>query len=301
MVMAPTSTDLLSELTPVVETMLARHMAAAQEWFPHDYVPWERGRSFTAEPWEPGDSTLSEVARIAMELNLLTEENLPYYHLAIWEMFGGEGPWGEWARRWTAEEGRHSIAMRDLLTVTRGVDPVELERGRMQHVSTGYYAGSMANPVDGLVYVTLQELATRIAHRNTGAVTKDPVADKLMARIAADENLHYVFYRDVAAAALEADPSQTMLSIERQVLGFAMPGFELPSFRDKAIKIAQAGIYDLRIHRDQVLLPVLIKQWHIETTEGLSDEAQRARDRVMGFLDDLDAAARRYEEKRAAN
>lgn len=299
MVMAPDSTDLLRELDPVVESMLSRHMAAAQEWFPHEYIPWEQGRSFTEQPWEPGDSTLSEVARIAMELNLLTEDNLPYYHLAIWEMFGGEGPWGEWARRWTAEEGRHSIAMRDLLTVTRGVDPVALERGRMQHVSTGFYAGSMANPLDGLVYVTLQELATRIAHRNTGTVTQDPVADKLMARIAVDENLHYVFYRDVTAAALAADPSATMLSIKRQVLGFAMPGLELPSFREKAIKIAQAGIYDLRIHRDQVLVPVLIKQWHIDEAAGLSDEAARARDEVMAFLEQLDRAAARYEEKRA--
>ncbi|HVL89391.1 MAG TPA: acyl-ACP desaturase [Actinomycetota bacterium] len=297
--MAPSSTDLLRQLDPVVESMLSRHMASAQEWFPHEYVPWEQGRNFTDEPWEPGDSTLSEVARIAMELNLLTEDNLPYYHLAIWEMFGGEGPWGEWARRWTAEEGRHSIAMRDLLAVTRGVDPVALERGRMQHVSTGFYAGSMPDPLDGLVYVTLQELATRIAHRNTGSVTQDPVADKLMARIAVDENLHYVFYRDVTAAALEADPSAAMQAIKRQVLGFAMPGFELPSFREKAIKIAQAGIYDLRIHRDQVLMPVLMKQWQIDRIDGLDDDAARARDDVMAFLDQLDQAATRYEEKRA--
>ena len=40
-----------------------------------------------------------------MELNLLTEDNLPYYHLAIWETFGGEGAWGEWVRRWTVLAG----------------------------------------------------------------------------------------------------------------------------------------------------------------------------------------------------
>src|SRR6266508_2949526 len=133
-----TPTDLLRELEPTVETLLARHLHAAEEWFPHEYVPWEEGRSFSDDPWEPGDSTLSPIARIALELNLLTEDNLPYYHLAIWHAFGADGAWGEWSRRWTAEEGRHSIAMRDLLTVTRALDPTELERARMEHVSRGY-------------------------------------------------------------------------------------------------------------------------------------------------------------------
>jgi acyl-[acyl-carrier-protein] desaturase len=292
--------DILRELEPVVGGLLERHLSTAQEWFPHEYVPWERGRSFTDQPWELDDSRLSGVARTAMELNLLTEDNLPYYHLAIWETFGGEGPWGEWVRRWTAEEGRHSIAMRDFLTVTRGVDPVQLERGRMDHVSRGYYPAGDFNALDGLVYVTLQELATRISHRNTGAITEDPVAEKLMARIALDENLHYVFYRDVASAALQIAPSETMLAIKRQVLGFSMPGLELPGFREKAISIAKAGIYDLRIHHDQVLTPVLNKKWHLEDVSGLTDEAERARDEIVATLDKIDAAASRFEEKRAS-
>jgi len=292
--------DILRELEPVVAGVLERHLSTAQEWFPHEYVPWEQGSSFEHDPWQPAQSGLSDVAQTAMELNLLTEDNLPYYHLAIWQTFGGEGPWGEWVRRWTAEEGRHSIAMRDFLTVTRGVDPVQLERGRMEHVSRGYYPAGDFNALDGLVYVTLQELATRISHRNTGAITNDPVAEKLMARISLDENLHYVFYRDVTSAALELAPSETMLAIKRQVLGFAMPGFELPDFRRKAISIAKAGIYDLRIHHDQVLLPVLLKKWRLEDVSGLTDEAEGARDDVLAALTGIDAAAARFEEKRAS-
>jgi acyl-[acyl-carrier-protein] desaturase len=295
-----TPTDVLRELEPVVGSMLDRHLHAAQEWFPHDYVPWEEGRSFVDEPWQPNDSRLSDIARTALEVNLLTEDNLPYYHLAIWETFGGEGPWGDWVRRWTAEEGRHSIAMRDFLVVTRGLDPVELERSRMGHVQRGYYPAGDFTPMDGLVYVTLQELATRISHRNTGAITDDPLAEKLMARIAIDENLHFVFYRDVTAAALQVDPSGTVAAIKRQTLGFSMPGLELPDFREKAIEMAKAGIYDLRIHHDQVLLPVLLKQWRLEELEGLDDEAERARDEVMAFLPVLDATAAGYEERRAA-
>src|SRR4029077_18322479 len=134
--------------------------------------------------------------------------------------------WAEWIRRWTAEEGRHSIVLRDYLTVTRGIDPVALERGRMDQVSRGYYFDEMG-PLEGLVYTTLQELATRISHRNTGRFTEDPMIEKLPARIRVDENLPYVFYRDVASAAMEMDPSAMVLAMHRQVLGFRMPGLEI--------------------------------------------------------------------------
>ncbi len=42
--------------------------------------------------------------------------------------------------RWTAEEGRHAIAMRDYLLPSRAVDPVELERLRMRHMAEGFEA-----------------------------------------------------------------------------------------------------------------------------------------------------------------
>jgi acyl-[acyl-carrier-protein] desaturase len=284
--------SVLAELEPHVARLLDRHLATAKEWFPHDYVPWERGRSFTDAPWTEGDSTLSAAARTALELNLLTEDNLPYYHLAIWTMFGGRGAWGEWARRWTAEEGRHSIAIRDYLMVTRGADPVAIERERMDHVSRGYYPRGMDTPLDALVYVTLQELATRIAHRNTGTLTGCPVAERLLVRVALDENLHYAFYRDVASAAIEIDPSAMVLAMKRQVTGFAMPGLELRGFRERAITIAAAGVYDLRIHHDQVLSPVLFKHWRLPEIRGLSDDAERARDELVAFLAGLEEASR---------
>jgi acyl-[acyl-carrier protein] desaturase len=295
--------DTLQELEPAVRRGLESHLARATEWFPHEFVPYEVGRNYVEEPWEETDSELGPVTRTALEVNLLTEDNLPYYHLALWETFGSDGAWGEWTRRWTAEEGRHAIVLRDYLTVTRGMDPVALERGRMEQVSRGYYpenGGSFTNPLDGLVYTTLQELATRIAHRNTGAFTQDPTIGKLTSRIAVDENLHYVFYRELAKAALEIDPSAMMMAIQRQVSGFAMPGIEIPEFRAKAVEMAKHGIYDLRIHHDQVVMPVLFKHWRIDGLTGLSDEAKQARDATLTFLVGLDAMATMYEEKRAA-
>lgn len=295
--------DLLAELEPSVRRGLDSHLSLATEWFPHEFVPYEVGRNYIDEPWEETDSELNLVTRTALEVNLLTEDNLPYYHLAIWETFGKDGAWGAWVRRWTAEEGRHANVLRDYLTVTRGMDPVALERGRMDQVSRGFYpenGGSFSDPLDGIAYTTLQELATRIAHRNTGTFTRDPLIEKLTARIATDENLHYVFYRELGKAALEIDPSAMMLAISRQVIGFAMPGIDIPEFRAKAIEIAKHGIYDLRIHHDQVVMPVLFKHWKIDTLTGLSDEAEAAREATLNFLPALDAMATLYEDKRAA-
>jgi acyl-[acyl-carrier-protein] desaturase len=79
-----------------------------------------------------------------------------------------------------------------------------------------------------------------------------------------------------------------------------MPGLDLPDFRKKAIQIAKAGVYDLRIHHDQVVLPVLFTHWKIDQLPGLTDEAQRARDNVLFFLGALDETAARYEDKRLA-
>ncbi len=165
-------TNLLRELEQVVEGELNRHYAVAKEWFPHDYIPWSDGRNFDGlmegDPWSPEDAEIPDVARSALIVNLLTEDNLPSYHHEIAVIFGRDAAWGEWVHRWTAEEGRHGIAMRDYMLVKRMVDPVELERFRMTHMSAGYQSAHGEDLMRSLAYVSFQELATRVSHRNTG-------------------------------------------------------------------------------------------------------------------------------------
>ena len=219
---------LLIELEPEAGRLYDRHAKVAQEWFPHDYIPYRLGRDFDKEPWTPDQPRLTGVAQTAFEINLLTEDNLPSYHRLIHGMFGrGDGAWINWVGRWTAEEGRHAIVLRDYLTVTRNIDPVALERGRMAQLQKGYDLGS-PDTLHGLAYVAFQELATRISHRNTGRYSEDPVADRIMIRIAADENLHMVFYRDIMAAALKIQPSAAVRAIVDEVLRFQMPGAGIP-------------------------------------------------------------------------
>ena len=296
-----TETEFLLELNPVVEAELNRHIPVAKEWFPHEYVPWSEGRNYDGvlggDAWTESDSNLSEVAKSALIVNLLTEDNLPSYHHQISVLFGREQAWGDWVHRWTAEEGRHGVAIRDYLSVSRAVDPVVLERLRMQHMSQGFTNVNDSSLLRSLAYVSFQELATRVSHRNTGKATGDPIADQLLARIAADENLHMIFYRNVLNAALHLDPNQTLRAITEVVRSFEMPGADIPGFQRKAVTMAVEGIYDLRQHRDDVVMPVL-RYWKVFELEGLSAEGEQARTELQEFLDGLETAAARFEDKR---
>src|SRR5262249_60467813 len=104
-------------------------------------------------------------------------------------------------------------------------------------------------------YPQPQEVAPRVAHCNPAATAGDPVVERLLAQIAADENLHYAFYRDVVAAALDLAPSAVLPAIRRQVLGFAMPALELRNLRERAASIAAAGVYRPPIHPPAGPLP----------------------------------------------
>lgn len=291
-------TALLNELEPVAEGLLNKHLATSKEWFPHELVPWSRGRDFEpGEVWTEDQAPMDPAVRSSLFVNLLTEDNLPYYFRTIETLFGADSAWGTWVRRWTAEEGRHSIVMRDYLTVTRMLDPVALERARMHQVEGGQVP-EVDFVTDGIVYVTLQELATRIAHHNTGKRLTDKAGYEVMKRVAADENRHHLFYRDLGTAALEIDPSSMVISIERQVREFEMPGTGIPDFESHAHAIARAGIYDFTVHHDSVLVPVILRHWDVEHLEGLTPEAEDARKALLKRMERIARVGRRFTSKR---
>jgi acyl-[acyl-carrier-protein] desaturase len=290
---------LLTALTPVAERLLERHLATAKEWFPHELVPWSRGRDFVpGEEWDAERAEVDPAVRSALFVNLLTEDNLPYYTNAITRLFGADSVWGTWVRRWTAEEGRHSIVLRDYLTVTRAIDPRALERARMAQLE----CGQVPEPDlvhDGMVYVALQELATRIAHLNTGRLCRDAAAYEVMKRIASDENRHYLFYRDLTGAAIELDPSAMVCAIERQVRTFEMPGTGIVDFEQHARAIARAGIYDFSVHYEQILVPVVLRHWDIAGLGGLDAEGEAARTALLDRIERIGAIGNRIASRRA--
>ena len=302
-----TDLQLLQELEPVVERNLNRHLSMRKDWNPHDYIPWADGKNYYAlggQDWEPGQSQLSEVAQVAMVQNLLTEDNLPSYHREIAMNFGMDGAWGQWVNRWTAEENRHGIALRDYLVVTRAVDPVALEELRVEQVTRGFSPGQnqqgelfAESLFDSVIYVTFQELATRVSHRNTGKACNEPIADQLLQRVSGDENLHMIFYRDVSDAGLEIAPNQAMKSLHRVLRNFKMPGYTVPEFRRKAVIIAVGGVYDPRIHLEDVVKPVL-KKWRIFEREDFTGEAAAMRDDLALLVEEIEAACDKFEESK---
>ncbi|WP_024802641.1 acyl-ACP desaturase [Nocardia sp. BMG51109] len=309
-----TQLELLLELEPVAEQNVHRHLSMAKSWHPHDYVPWDEGRNFAAlggHDWEQGQSRLSEVARAAMITNLLTEDNLPSYHREISENFSRDGAWGTWVGRWTAEENRHGIVMRDYLVVTRSVDPVALEQARMVHMTHGYNAmklvqeGTQASAeiladtgfLHSVAYVTFQELATRVSHRNTGRVCDDPVADRMLQRIALDENLHMIFYRNLCGAALDLVPDQALEAISDIVRYFQMPGAGMPDWRRNGVLMAKHGIYDLRQHLEDVVMPVL-RKWNVFERNDFTARGEQVRNELGEFLEKLRRDCARFEEQR---
>ena len=298
------SETLLLELEPEVERLLERHLAKTKEWFPHEFVPYERGREHDGADWSPADADLGgavidDAVRSSLVVNLLTEDNLPYYFRTVERVLGADDAWGEWVRRWTAEEGRHSMAIYGYLMTTRAVDPVSLERDRMAQVSGGNVP-SPASVHDALVYLSLQELATRIAHRATGVMIGDPAGERVMSRVAADENLHHLFYRDLATAAFAVEPDEMMAAVQRQVANFEMPGVGIPGFAAHARRIAAAGIYDLAVHYQQILVPVVLRQWAVETMSGLGELGNRAREALMSRLERSARVAERLLDRRAS-
>lgn len=287
--------EVLAAIEPEVGRLMAEHGDRRKHWYFHDLVPWEDGRSFRDEPWDESQCTINERARTALVLNLLTEDNLPSYHLAIARHAPPTSVWKEWNGIWTAEEDQHAIGIRSFLLTTRNADPVQLEKDRMATMKAGWEP-NWRDPAELFAYTTAQELATRISHRNTGVHTDDERAFELMRHIATDENHHFVFYRGVMSAMLAEAPSLVLDGIYRTFANFQMPGVGIPGFLRRSVEIARAGIYSMRIHQEKVVEP-LLEHWRIGSLTGLTAHAAEIQDKIMGLPLLLARQADRFEAR----
>ena len=76
-----------------------------------------------------------------------------------------------------------------------------------------------------------------------------------------------------------------------------MPGATMANFRKNSMIIAKAGIYDLRLHHDEVVAPIL-RMWKVFDRKDLGPDGEQARDELAEFLAGLDAQATRFVESR---
>jgi len=287
--------ELVEAIEPEVDRLTTDHLDRRNDWYYHDIVPWERGESFKDKPWDVSQSTISENARTSLVLNLLTEDNLPYYHALIEKHMPQTSAFVRWNRLWTAEEGQHSIAIRSYLLTSRNADPYQLEDDRKATMINGYQP-TYDDPTEIFAYTATQELATRVSHRNAGKITDDPSAYELMRNIASDENHHFIFYKEVMRAMLDRAPDLVLDGIYRVFENFQMPGVAIPNFLRRSIQVAKAGVYNLRIHHDRVLTP-LIKDWNIEGLTDLTPAAAETQEKIMSLPDLILRKAEVFEKR----
>ena len=225
----PDDVRLMRELEPVVERELNRHLGVAKEWFPHEYVPWSEGTDFdgpyAGQAWDPEQSRMDEVSRNSLDRQPADRgqpAQLPprdRRRVRPRRRLGHLGP--PLDRR--GGPARH----RDPRLPAR--DP-RRRPGRARagpHAAHGHRLHSTRrrrHAAVGRVRVLPGARHPRLPPQHRSASPAIPVCDQLLARIAADENLHMLFYRNLLAAAFDLAPTETMRAVTDVVRDFQMPG-----------------------------------------------------------------------------
>ena len=238
--------ELILELEPVVAENYERHIDTADIWYAHDYVPFDQGENFTflgGHDWDPSQVTLPKHITDALEILLITKDNLAGYHREIVEHFILEEKWGRWIGRWTAEEHLHAIALREYLVVTREIDPTANEDVRVEHVMKGYRADHYTQ-VETLVFMALYERAHAVFCRNLAARIDEPTLRGLIERIAKDEERHEEFFANLVAHCLSYTHDETVDAIARRAAELGVVGGDIDAYQDKVQLVADAGIFD---------------------------------------------------------
>jgi acyl-[acyl-carrier-protein] desaturase len=297
---AQDSFNITRELEPFVEKEMNRHLSISKPWYPHEYIPWDLGKNYArlgGEDFDPSQSLLSDVVQTSLLVSLLGEDNLPQYHTELTDTLDRDGIWRTWIDLWSAEENRHSIALRDYIVTCRVIDPKLLEDMRREHMKKKFTIPSYKNDtLHTIVYTTIQELGTRIMHKQTAKITNEPIAEAIMGKIAMDENLHFIVYRNLVQSAFEINPDLTMEAVSDVFRNSNYPQHEIPDYKTMTSKLAFAGIYDMQTHLEETLLP-MVRYWDIENLK-LSPFGERHRVTLFGYLDRLKKQSSKFNEIR---
>lgn len=242
----PVANTLTLELEPVVAENLTRHLATEEPWYGHDYVPFDQGENFAflgGKDWDPSDVTLPKPVTDALEILLITKDNLAAHHREIVEHFILDQKWGRWIGRWTAEEHLHAIALRNYLVVTREVDPAANEDVRVEHVMKGYRADKLTQ-IETLVNIAFFEQSNAVFCRNLEAQITDPTLKGLVGKIATDEERHAVFFSNLVAHVATTARAETVAAVVSRAAELGLVGSDIDAYADKVASVASAGIFD---------------------------------------------------------
>jgi acyl-[acyl-carrier-protein] desaturase len=287
------------KLEPYLTELYKQHRlrAANIDWSYHEYIPWELGESFIEKPWSISQRKLPEPIYLAVETSLLTEVNLPffYHHLAV-TFRGSLKVLQDFVHTWVSEEDQHSSLLETYLIITRNADPHELHRLRKTVVEGGF-APDFDTAMETMVYTTVQELATMVFYNNVAksASEYDKRLASLLRRIAKDESLHFAFYRDAVKGYLSVDHN-FVYYIHKAMTSFAMPGMEMPNFKERMDVIAKDANYGPVSYFNQVF-EHLIQFWAIDKLQPSRPEAENAKQDLLAYYVKLKRISQRLAAK----
>lgn len=281
----PHQVEVLVAMEPVVQREMDDHLARRKLWFPNDLMPADAALGASEDASlhaiRKNAQGIADEVRVAVALNLLTEEGLPHFHRLIATHMSNESVWREWNNIWTAEEDRHGCAMRDYVRDARLFNMGALEKLQYEYIAAGFDPDWEQDPYRLLAYTSLQEKATQISHANTGrqAGNAEPMLQKVLAHLAGDESRHYQFYRNCFAEILKIDPNRALLALLKVTLGFAMPGHNIAGFREMSDVLERTGIFGTRQYLK--IVEELWAYWDLAAMTGLNHEGEKALERLL--------------------
>ena len=285
--------EVLADLDGIVADLMVNHEAKRPLWFPSELLapepdtdPLEHIRQLREKA-----RGISLPARVALALNLLTEEGLPHFHRLISQYLGADTFWAKWNNLWTAEEDRHGAILHDYMHDSAILDNPVLERMQFEYLKAGFEPDWDKDPYRVFVYTTLQERATQYSHAATGKLAGEyePTIGKVLANVASEEARHYQFYRTIFKEVLARGPNRALVSAAKIMPGIDMPGINMPNFREMADVVRRAGIYGPRDYL--AIVKDAIRFWAIDKLEGLDEMGQKARDTIMAIPERLERVA----------
>lgn len=266
-------------------------------WQPTDLLPDSNNENFFEEVKE-----LREISKdlpydfwVTLVGDTITEEALPTYESWLMDVEGVDNVerngWSKWVRHWTGEENRHGDVLNKYLYLSGRVNMREIEQTTQHLINDGFDIGTGRDPYKNFVYTSFQELATFVSHNRVALIAKKYGEKKLFKMcnlIAGDEMRHHLAYSEFVNQIFKVDPSEMMLAFQYMMKQkITMPalflresgdkiGTAFEAFSDSAQRI---GVYTASDYVD--ILQKLNEKWDIGNINGLTAEAEKARDYLM--------------------
>ncbi len=269
-------------------------------WQPSDLLPQMGDNHWLDELQEfrKAALTLSDEILVVLAGNMITEEALPSYETWLNGLSGIKdttgrslSPWARWARGWTAEENRHGKLLHTYLYLSDRVDMRSIGTAVQQLIKNGFDPETENDPYLGLVYTSIQERATKIAHHNTGELAEksgDRKLSKMCGLIAGDEARHEEAYKRFFGKIVELDPSMALLAFEKMMRKrIIMParhmsdGDDLDLFAMHVLAAQRIGVYTTRDYAE--VIDHLVHYWKIPTLSALTAAARQAQEYLCGL------------------